>query len=140
MPRLAAIAVLVPLLLVAGCQAAYGKPGARYPYTSEQAEVLDVQVFLQPTELVFTNSTARSFGPTRVWLNQRFSREIDGIDVGQTVRIDLAGFRDEFGERWRGGGFFATEQPERLVLAQLEPLDADTRTIIGMVVVAREEN
>ena len=47
---------------------------------------------------------------------------IDGLAVGQTLRLPLGTFRNEFSEAFRGGGFFAPERPERLVLAELEPL------------------
>lgn len=144
MPRCSlAILVLAPALAVAlpaGC-APTERVGAdpQYPYGSKQAEVLDIQVVLKPTRLRFTNTTARAFGPTRIWLNQRFSQEVDAIGVGESFDLKLSGFRDEFGEKWRGGGFWASELPERLVLAQLEPLADDSTDLLGMVVVTQQE-
>lgn len=140
--NLAAGALLAASLTASGCAGGGAhNTAARYPYAQNQGEVLDIQVFLKPTTLVLTNTTAREFGPTRIWLNQRFSRDVDSIDVGESLELKLSGFRDEFGEKWRGGGFFATETPERLVLAQLEPLDSEGlgAGLLGMIVVARQE-
>jgi hypothetical protein len=83
-------------------------------------ETLDIQVFRRTQTIELTNTTARRFGPGTLWLNARFARAIDGLDVGQTLVLPLAGFRDEFSDSFRSGGFFATEKPYRLVLAELE--------------------
>ena len=78
-----------------------------------------------------TNTSAKAFGPSRVWLNARFSRTIDEFAVGQTLKLDLREFYDEFGESFRAGGFFATRNPEAMVLCELE----NEGTVYGLVVV-----
>ncbi len=95
-------------------------PGPVYPGEMMREETLDIQVFRRTQTIELTNTTARRFGPGTLWLNARFARAIDGLDVGQTLVLPLAEFRDEFSERFRAGGFFATEKPYRLVLAELE--------------------
>ncbi|MGQ0629297.1 MAG: hypothetical protein ACT4PL_14495 [Phycisphaerales bacterium] len=104
--------------------------GAMYPEV-QQSEVLDIQVFRDETEVRFTNTTARSFGPSRLWLNQWFSRPIDGLEVGQSMTLDLRSFEDRYGDGFRAGGFFATELPDKVVLAQLE----NDGRLLGMIVV-----
>lgn len=105
--------------------------GRAYPLDKAQARVDDIQVKREGTQIVFTNTTDHAFGPLTMWLNGEFSREIDGIAIGETVRLSLSDFRNEFGERFRAGGFFATEKPSDVVLAQFE-IDAQ---LVGLVVV-----
>lgn len=107
---------------VGGCASTHQPAGdARaYPAAPARGEVLNIQVFKHPRHVEFTNTTARSFGPCTLWLNGRFSRPIEGIGVGQTVRLPIREFRDEFSESMRPGGFFAIDTPDKLVLAELE--------------------
>ena len=42
------------------------------------------------------------------------------MPIGQTRRFDLREFVNEYGERFRAGGFFATERPDDVVLVQIE--------------------
>lgn len=104
--------------------------GPTYPGT-QQTRVLDVQVFRDETQIRFTNTSARTFGPCRMWLNQWYSRELDGLAAAETVTLNLGEFRDRYGAPFRAGGFFATERPDRLVLAQIE----ENNEIVGLVVV-----
>ena len=124
LPRLALPACAAAML--AGCSSAGGlleptsaEPGPP-PSTLAQGEVLNIQVFRNVTDLELTNTTARSFGPGRHWINERYSREIDGLAIGESLDLPLREFVDEFGDPFRAGGFFATRDPDRLVLAQLE--------------------
>lgn len=95
--------------------------GVSYPGRSAFTEQLDIQVFREGgTTLAFTNTSARAFGPSRVWLNMWYSREIPGLAVGETVRAHIGTFRDEHGDAMRAGGFFATRAAEPIALAELE--------------------
>lgn len=115
----------------------YDRP---FPVELAQTETLDIQVIRRPeTRITMTNTTARSFGPSTVWLNGRFSRPIEGFRAGQTLTLDLYDFRDEFGETFRAGGFFATKAPEKIMHAQLETIvDGDSR-MIGLVIVDQDD-
>ncbi len=107
-----------------------------YPADLTQTQVLDVQVFRHTHDLEFTNTSAKAFGPSTLWVNQRFSKPIAGLAVGQTLVVPLRDLRDEFSIPFRTGGFFATEAPDRLVLAQIETPDADGKpTLYGLVVI-----
>lgn len=118
--------VLVPLLAVGGGCALWGSSPTKVDYARPfpkglgQGAVADVQVFRRTSTLEFTNTTAKQFAKGTMWLNGRFSRPIDGIAVGQSISIPLNEFRDEYGEPFRAGGFFASEKPDTLVLCQVE--------------------
>ena len=107
--------------------------GPTFPDDKTQTVTLDIQVVRDETVLRLTNTTARKFGRSRIWLNRWFSREIEGLDVGQTLKFRLNEFKDTFGDNFRGGGFWATRNADRLVQAQLETADS----LVGLVVVAR---
>jgi len=131
------LALGLAALLIPACRSApkaveYARA---YPSTVRQERSLDVQVFRRTKRLELTNTTARAFGPSTLWLNKRFSRPIDALAVGESLDLPLASFRDENSEPFRGGGFFAAEAPETLVLAQLETAGAAGPELLGLVVV-----
>lgn len=114
----------------------YARP---YP-TIRPSPAINIQVFRSTKHLELTNTTARAFGPSTLWLNARYSRPIDGLGVGESLRLPLDEFRDEYSDAFRGGGFFATEAPERLVLTQIEAAGSDGKLeLVGLVVVKGED-
>ncbi|MEN0019763.1 MAG: hypothetical protein AAF747_02650 [Planctomycetota bacterium] len=115
-----------------GRQVNYARP---FPAGLEQTEQVDVQVQRDSTEITFTNTTATSFPPATMWLNRRFSRPVPSLGVGETITLKLRDFVDENNERFRAGGFFATDLPADLVLAQLETVRNDQVALVGFVVV-----
>lgn len=133
------ILLLILATLLPACAAPRNPvPYARlYPASPPRAKTLDIQVFRETHYLELTNTTARAFGPSTIWLNSRYSRPIDGLAVGQTLRLRLTDFRDENYEAFRAGGFFAVDAPEPLVLAELETDDAESgqRVFYGLIVV-----
>lgn len=140
------LALLAAVVALPACQSTPEPvPYAReLPRELKQEGVLDIQVFLETKHVSFTNTTGRAFGPSTVWLNGRFSRPIDGLAVGESVRLPLREFRDSFQDDFKGGGFFALQTPERLVLAQIETPRPDALSegqkpqLFGMVVVRSE--
>jgi hypothetical protein len=127
----------VPTGLLAKPVGAYDRP---YPRMLEQSEVIDVQLIRDPeTVISMTNTTSRTFGPSTIWINGRYSRPIAGFAPGQTLRMDLYEFRDEFGEKFRAGGFFATKNPDKVVHAQLETMVGGDTELLGLVVVGQDE-
>lgn len=109
---------------------------AAYPTELVQGETLDIQVFRRKGRVEFTNTTARSIGAGRMWLNQWYSREIEPLSPGESRSYQLDSFRDEFGESFRPGGFWATRPPDRLYLAQLEVERDGGPVLYGLVVVS----
>ncbi|MEX2217474.1 MAG: hypothetical protein WD749_01835 [Phycisphaerales bacterium] len=125
--------------LLAGCAAQTIKEARPYPQGTPYGPSLDIQVFRRTTEIEFTNTTARPFGASILWLNGRFARPVAGLEVGQHVVLPLREFTDEYGESFRAGGFFATEAPDRLALAEIETVEPDGKTVmLGLVVVGGE--
>jgi hypothetical protein len=109
--------------------------GPAYP-EREQTRTLDIQVVREETVIRLTNTTARGFGKCRLWMNRWYSLAIDKFDVGQTLELDLGAFRDEHGEAFEAGGFFAIKKPDPLVMAQLETGEE----MLGLVVVSAPED
>ena len=107
------------------------QPEARsYPAAAARAGSVDIQAFRDGTTLRMTNTTARGFGPSTVWVNRRFSLPIDGLMPGAGLELDLRRFIDEYGSAFRAGGFFATQRPEPVVLVELEDADG----LVGVLV------
>ena len=123
-----------------GCRSA-PDPGAHgvaraYPEGLARAGTLDIQVVRSGTRMTMTNTTARSLGAGTVWLNMQWSRPIPGFASGETLTLELSEFLNEYGERFRAGGFFASERPDSIALTQVETTDAaGGRALIGLVTV-----
>lgn len=115
-----------------------------YPYAETRGDVENIQVFRDGTHLRLTNTTATGFGAGRLWVNRRFSREIDGLAVGESLDLNLYEFVDQYGDKFRAGGFFATQDPDNVVLVQLEArrLDdaSDDPSMYGLIVVRNNIN
>ena len=133
-----AAAALPGCSVLGGARAEAPEPGPGYPVAAERGEQADVQVFRDNTRLRLTNTTTADFGPGTLWINQQFSRPLDGFAPGQSLDLDLFSFVDEFSERFRGGGFFATRDPEKVVLVEFQPEGEDT--LVGFVVVRNRMN
>lgn len=96
----------------------------RYPIEVPRGAMLPIQVVVDDRRVEFTNTTGTVFGPSVLWLNQWYSIAIGSMGVGETISIPISRFVDEHGEQMRGGGFFATEAPERIVYAELRTGEA----------------
>lgn len=127
---LAALAATLALTGCAGVGRQAGPPGPVYPPSPDRLETLDIQVLQLEREVEFTNTTAVRFGPSRLWLNAWYSAPVEGVQIGETVRMPLTAFRDEHGDHPRAGGFFATEAPELIVLAELETDEGFHRMVV----------
>jgi hypothetical protein len=137
--RAITVAFLAAAAAAAGC-ASRADPnlasggGVEYP-ERPQSTTLNIQVVRDETVIRLTNTTARAFGPSRLWINRWYSRPIEKFDVGQTLELSLWDFRDQYGEPFEAGGFFAVRKPYRLSQAQLDTGDE----LLGLIVVARGE-
>ncbi len=141
---IASAALLLALGAQSGCSStqridtAAARP---FPAALTQGRVLDIQVRREPTTITFSNTTAADIPPCTMWLNKRYSRPFDGLPIGRTTTLSLNSFIDEFGERFRPGGFWATRPSQRVVLAQFEiPSDSGATTLLGTVVINGEED
>lgn len=147
--RTGPLAGVLTLLVVAatplgGCQLFSEKQtaaaGPTYPNALPRGQNAPVQVFREVTTLRMTNTTARAFGPGRLWINQQHSAEVGLFAPGDTLELDLRDFTDEFGDVYRAGGFFAQRDPARVVLVEIETGPPDNRELVGFVVVENSFN
>lgn len=92
---------------------------------------MDVQVIRDQTEISLVNTTADALPQGTMWINGQFSHAFEGLAPGARTTMSLKAFRNEFGEKFRAGGFFATQRPSSLVIAQIET----DNSLIGLVVV-----
>lgn len=134
------VAILSLGLFLTGC-ASTGEldSGPRYPEASQRVETLDIHAFRSGTRLQMTNTTGHSFGQGMLWLNGRYGYAIDGLDIGETIRVPLRQFVDEQGRRFGAGGFFAAEPPELLALVELtvEHAEGEQPTKYGLIAVGQ---
>lgn len=93
--------------------------GPAYPESAPKLETLNVQVVVGAVDITLTSGEPRNFGPGEVWLNRWFAAEIDGLDRGERLVVPLSAFRNEAGLPPKSGGFFATREPDDIVLAEL---------------------
>ncbi len=121
---------------VGGCSSSVNPElaGPEYPAAKSQTSTLDIQVVRGETSITVTNTTARAYGKSRLWLNRWYSREIESLGVGESVELKLNSFRDQHGEAFRSGGFFATRKPQVVQQVQLETADG----LLGLVAVGKE--
>ena len=119
--------------LVGGCASFAGTRGEPMAFSSARAQdrVLDIQVSRRGTRLYLTNTTAFSLDAGTLWINQRFSAPMPALGLGESLVLDLRNFIDDEGATFRAGGFFATRDPDAVVLAQLET----SGELLGLVVV-----
>lgn len=114
------------------CGGGPSESAREFPLEKPRGAQLGIQVIRSETHITLTNTTAQSFGPSTLWVNRWYSRPIDGLAVGETLHLGLSSFRDNASERFSAGGFWATQQPTRLVSADLET-DGE---LFGLVVIA----
>ena len=110
-----------------------------YPKQYQTLPTSNIQLYRSGRSITLTNTTAQSFGPSTIWLNRWFSRDIEGFEIGETMTLSLADFTDEFGDAFKGGGFFATTAPERIVHAELEIETDASRAMLPLIVVGQRE-
>lgn len=109
--------------------------GPEYPITTRQSAVLNVQVFRDDTHITFTNTTAEPLPEGLLWINHAYSKPFPGLGIAQTATLNLYDFKDQYGEEFRGGGFFATQPPDRVVIIQLQAGEK----LLGLVTIAKDE-
>jgi hypothetical protein len=133
--RVIAIASLAAGAFLGACRSApQALDGPQFP-TTPQARVIDVQVLRDRTDITFTNTTSQPL-QGRLWANQWWSRSLEQpIAPGQRVTLDLRTFKDRFGAPFAAGGFFATENPDKLVHMHLQ---TDTE-LVGLITILPAE-
>lgn len=129
-----AVALAASALAISGCASHDVSDYAQeYPQRKPVATTLDVQVVRRATTVTLTNTTPHTFGRCNLWLNQWFVRPIKGLAAGETLELPLHEFVDTHSDSYRGGGFFATRAPDRLVSAHIELEDEVIPLIVAFV-------
>jgi len=127
-------------LMQAGCaRKTYDPKWATRPYPSalHTVNTADMQVFRKGTDIEIVNSTAHSYADFDLWINQRYVRHVDALPAGESVRLSLWDFKDEYGDRFYAGGFFRAREAQVVRLVEIEP-GAD-QPMVGLVAIRSEE-
>jgi len=133
------LATLAATLALAACAPRGYDPAKAaepYPAAAHRAGSVDIQLFRDGPEARIVNATVNSYRDVRLWLNQRWVREIPDLPAGAIVEITLEEFRDLYGEQFVAGGFFRTERRTPIVLAQLELTEDPDAELVGLRVIS----
>jgi len=132
---------VLAMIWIGGCNQPDFNPNlarGAYPYALHTTETLSVEVFREGTDIVIVNATAESWSDATLWINQRFSLPIEGLEAGETRKLSLDRFRDDLGESFPAGGLFATRRsmPVRLVELQAE----EDGPLVGFIAIRQSES
>ncbi len=126
-------------LMFAACHNPAGNPSLAstpYPMKLHTATSVPIQVIRTGEYVEIVNSTANHYIDSRLWINQRYSMSLPPFHAGETLRINLSSLRDSLGEQFNAGGVWRTDEPTRLVIAELQvSVEAD---LIGLVVIGQD--
>ncbi len=128
---------MLPTALTSGPEVTYAR---QFPPDLLQYEQLNIQARREGHEMTLTNTTAHRFEASTIWINQRFGHPVPSLDLGQRITLDMRDFVDEYSERFRGGGFFATQRPDDAMLVQLETQRDGEIVLLGLVSVGDTPN
>jgi hypothetical protein len=107
-----------------------------YPHDLHSTSVTDMQVFRRDTSIEIVNSTPRSYSDFDLWINQRYVSRIDALPAGQTIRLSLWNFHDEYGDAFNAGGFFRSYEPTPVRLVEIQP--SQGQHMIGLIAIRTE--
>jgi len=138
--RARAVGAASALLLAIGCQSIPYEPERAtdpYPRALHRADApVDIQVFRRGETIRVVNATTTSYTDVRLWLNQRYVRDMESIPAGAIVNVPLRDFWDVWGGRPNPGGIFRRFEPTPIRMAQLQ-IDDET-PLIGLVMIRAE--
>ena len=108
---------------------------ATRPYSHElhTIETVDIQVFRDVELIELVNATVHTYRDFDIWVNQRYVLHVDQMLAGETIRLSLWDFFDERGDRFNAGGFWATREPERVRLVEMQP--AQNLPMVGLLTI-----
>ena len=109
-----------------------------YPIALRQDGSIDIQVIQKDTTLELTNATKQTLAGGTLWLNGRFAHQVETLPPGARIELDLDSFIDEFGNNFKPGGFWASETPDRIILAQWEErTPGSPPRLVGLIAVSK---
>ena len=133
------VALMLSTLVIAGCQNPSGNPALAtnpYPMELHESNSVSIQVHRSEEFLEIVNSTAVDYDSATLWINQRFSKQLQPMPAGSTLRVDLWTLRDAYGEQFNAGGIWRTDEPTPVVIAELQT--TDTQSLVGLIVIGRD--
>lgn len=137
-----ALLTLIALASGPGCESRRfdaSKATRPYPFPLHStANVVDMQLFRDSTDIVIYNSTATSYQEFDLWINQRYTKRIAALPAGGSVRLSLYDFWDMWGESISAGGPFRTLPPMPVRLAQIQTGEA--APLIGLISIPAAED
>ena len=133
------VTLLLSALVFAGCQNPSGNPALAtnpYPMELHKSASVSIQVHRIEEFLEIVNSTAVDYNSATLWINQRFSRELNPIPAGSTLRVNLWSLRDAYGEQFNAGGIWRTDEPTPVVIAELQTVESPH--LVGLIVIGQD--
>ena len=127
------------LLAVSGCGRSMYVPSQAtrsYSHDLHTIETADIQVFRDEEIIELVNATVHTYRNFDIWINQRYVLQVDQMLAGETIRLSLWNFFDERGDRFNAGGFWATREPERVRLVELQA--ARNLPMMGLLTIRSE--
>ena len=122
-----------------GCHNPGGNPSLAtpaYPMELHSATSVPIQVMRHEEILEIVNSTATDYNNAVLWINQRFSAPLQPLLAGSTIQFNLWNLYDPYGEQLNAGGFWRTDRPTSVVIAELQT--SENAPLVGLVVVNEE--
>ena len=104
-----------------------------YSHELHTIDTVDIQVFRDVELIELVNATVHSYLDFDIWINQRYVLHVDQMLAGETIRLSLWDFFDERGDRFNAGGFWATREPERVRLVEMQP--AQNLPMVGLLTI-----
>lgn len=133
------LTLMVLSFTVIACQNQSGNPAlasSSYPMGLHQSNSVSIQVHRSEEFIEIINSTATDYGSGTLWINQRFSTQMEPMSAGKTIKVDLWSLRDEYGEQFNAGGAWRTDEPTPVVIAELQ--GNDSAPLVGLIVVGQD--
>ncbi|MCA9286176.1 MAG: hypothetical protein KDA22_13205 [Phycisphaerales bacterium] len=137
---IAGIGLVLAGILGGGCSGVrYNASKATDPYPERlhTLDTIDIQVFHESESILLVNATLRDFDGFRLWVNQRYVREVESLKAGEQLRLPLNQFWDQWGGGPNPGGLFRRYEPTPVRLVEIEVDDATP--MVGLVAVPTNE-
>ena len=128
--------LFVALSFLSGCQTPppdITKATTSYPLALHTANAIPIQVVRDQEFITIVNSTATDFNNAVLWINQQYTQPLPPMPAGSTIRINLWHCYDALGEQFNAGGFWRTDEPTQLVMAELQ--SGEFQPLVGLIVI-----
>ena len=127
------------LTILVGCQAPsadISNATGQYPFDLHTTNSISIQVIRDQEYVKIVNSTANDFPNSMLWINQQYNQSLPPMQAGSTIRVNLWNCYDSLGAQFNAGGFWRTDEPTTLVIAELQ--QGDTQPLVGLLVIGEE--